>query len=45
VPLGERRRVRVVLDDDRQADPVGDPVGDRRVAPRQVRTGRPAGPA
>ena len=36
-PLRERRGVHVVLDHDRQSDPVRDPVGDRRVAPRQVR--------
>ena len=37
VPLGQRGRVRVVLDDDGQPDPGRDPVGHRSVPPRQVR--------
>ncbi|MCO5546649.1 hypothetical protein L7F22_000083 [Adiantum nelumboides] len=37
-PLGERGGVRVVLHDDRDpAEPVADPLGDRGVAPGQVR--------
>ena len=44
VALGQRGGVRVVLDDDRQPDPVGDPVGDRRVAPGQVRREPDAAP-